>query len=451
MTDVVTGVVSDVVLGVDLGTTGAKVGALTLDAAGTPAGDGVTQPVAHAPVPWTSTSTGAQIDPDLLADVVLGALRQACEARPGARVRAVGLASFAESVVLLDADDRPLAPLVAWHDTRGGPEAEDLGRVVGTDAFSSRTGLPVSALASAAKVRALVAAGLDLSRVATVLSASDWVAHRLTGTRGFDLSLASRTGWLELATKDWAADLLAWTGLADGALPPVVPSGSARGPAGRDGLPEPVRGALVVVAGMDHHVAAVGAGAASPGDVWDSCGTAEAFLRSTEPLPPASVLDAVRRGLEVGWHVDPEHQVVLGAQRSGYAFQRALTLLGVGSSLDLRDLEAAGAPTTDLPGLDGVYDEHYALTGLTSRSRREHVWAALVDRVAADGARLLQEIDAVAGLRERVVMGGGWAESAWFIAAKSRHLPDVTATTLSQPGAHGAALLALTALDRASA
>lgn len=439
-----------VVLGVDLGTTGAKVGALELGADGSPAGDGVTQPVAHAPVPWTTTSTGAEIDPDLLADVVLGALREACEARAGAQVRAVGLASFAESVVLLDAADRPLAPLVAWHDTRGGPEAEDLGCTVGADAFSSRTGLPASALASAAKVRSLAGAGLDLSRVATVLSATDWVAHRLAGTRGFDLSLASRTGWLELASKSWAPDVVGWTGLPDGALPDVLPSGSARGTATRDGVPEQLRGALVVAAGMDHHVAAVGAGAAAAGDVWDSCGTAEAFLRSTDPLPLESVLDAVRCGLEVGWHADPEHQVVLGAQRSGYAFQRALTVLGVGSAADLRRLEeeVGEPPRTDLPCLEGIYDERYAMSGLTSRTRREHVWAALVDQVAADGARLLQQIDAVAGPHARVVTGGGWVESAWFAAAKRRHLPDVTATTLPQPGAHGAALLALAALDR---
>jgi hypothetical protein len=74
------------------------------------------------------------------------------------------------------------------------------------------------------------------------------------------------------------------------------------------------------------------------------------------------------------------------------------------------------------------------VSGLTSRSRREHVWAALVDQVAADGARLLQQIDAVAGPHARVVTGGGWAQSAWFAAAKRRHLPDVTATTLPQPG-----------------
>lgn len=442
---------TDVVLGVDLGTTGAKVGMLELDGDGVPAGDGATQPVARAPVPWTTTATGAEIEPGLLADVVLGALRAACEDRPGVRVRAVGLASFAESVVLLDADDRPLAPLVAWHDTRGGPEAQDLSGTVGEDAFSGRTGLPASALATAVKVRALAGAGLDLSRVATVLSATDWLAHRLAGTRGFDLSLASRTGWLELASKQWAPDLVGWTGLRDGALPPLAPAGSARGTAAGAGAPDQVRGALVVVAGMDHHVAAVGAGAATPGDVWNSCGTAEAFLRSTEPLAPASVLDAVRRGLEVGWHVDPEHQVVLGAQRSGYAFQRALSLLEIRSAEQLRELEASvPPPTTDLPGLVDVYEDSYAITGLTSRSRREHVWAALVEQVAADGARLLQQIDAVAGPHARVVTGGGWAESTWFTAAKGRRVPGVTRTSLPQPGAHGAAVLALASLRRGS-
>ena len=88
------------------------------------------------------------------------------------------------------------------------------------------------------------------------------------------------------------------------------------------------------------------------------------------------------------------------------------------------------------------------MRGLTSRSRREHVWSALVDRVAADGADLLRQIDAVAGPHARVVTGGGWAQSTWFEAAKRRHLPDVTATTLPQPGTHGAAVLALAALDQ---
>lgn len=442
-TTVTLGTLGTVTLGVDLGTTAVKVGVLAAGAGS------VTVPKAHAAVPWTPTATGAEIDPKLLFDVVLGAVRDALSTSPGVTVDAIGIASFAESVVLLGHDGRPLAPLVAWHDTRGASEARQLGRQVGADDFSSRTGLPVSALCSAAKVRALAAAGLDLSAVGTVLSAADWVAYQLSGTRGFDTSLASRTGWLDLTEREWAADLVAWTGLSARALPDVMVPGSGRGVVrlGVDGAPAALVGALVVAAGMDHHVAAYGAGAAAPGDVWDSCGTAEAFLRATPPLGPGTVLDAVRRGLEVGWHADAAQQVVLGAQRSGYAFQRVLSLLGVTSAEELRGLEAAGSPPTDdLPEVADVYGDRYALTGLTSRSSRAHVWAALVERVAADGAALLGQIDAVAGPHARVVSGGGWAESAWFHAAKQRHLPDVSATALPQPGAHGAAALARAAL-----
>ena len=38
------------------------------------------------------------------------------------------------------------------------------------------------------------------------------------------------------------------------------------------------RGAVLTVAGHDHLVAGVGVGAIAPGDVLDSCGTAEAFV-----------------------------------------------------------------------------------------------------------------------------------------------------------------------------
>jgi sugar (pentulose or hexulose) kinase len=440
--------VSGLVLGVDLGTTAVKVGA-SVDG-----GDCVA--AGRAPVPWTATPTGAEVDPHLLLRTVCEALEQACARRPGTPVEAVGVASFAESVVLLDAAGEPLAPLVAWHDSRGDGEADDLGRTVGTEAFARLTGLPVSGLCTAATVRALGTDGLDLARVRTVLSAADWVTWRLSGARGFDRVLAARTGWLDLAAQDWSPELVRWSGVPATALPPVTVSTTGGARVGRvpAGLPEHLAaalpGALVTSVGMDHHVAAHGADAAGPGAVWDSCGTAEAFLRSTDPLGADAVGDAVRRGLTVGWHVDAGHQVVLGALRSGYAFQRVLPLLGVTGADGLRDLETgAEPPDGDLPSVVDPYGAAYHLTGLSSRSTRAHVWAALVAQVAADGAALLAEVDAVAGPHTRVVAGGGWAGSAWFLAAKRRRLAEVTRTPLEEPGAAGAVALAREALSRA--
>jgi sugar (pentulose or hexulose) kinase len=432
---------SRLVVGVDVGTTAVKV-AVSVDG-------GLSVPTAHRAVPWTTTATGAQIDPELLFQVTLTAVGDACAQHQGSVVEAIAVASFAESVVLLDDAGRPIMPLVAWHDTRGGPEAEHLGRHVGHDAFSARTGLPVSGLCSAAKVRSAVTDGLDLSRVTAVLSATDWIAHRLGGVLGFDLSLASRTGWLELADRTWAPDLVAWTGLPAAAMPEVVPSGSTRGRVtASDDVPDVCHGALVVAAGMDHLVAAVGAGASSAGDVWDSCGTAEALVRSTEPLEPATVLAAVRRGLDVGWHADSGHFSVLGAQRSGYAFQRVLTLLGIGSAEQLHRFEASTTRphVDDAPVFEDLYSGSYSLLGLTSRTGPAELWSALVERVAADGAALVRETDAVAGPHSRVVMGGGWSDSEWFAESKRRHLARLERAAVPQPGAEGAVLLARRAL-----
>jgi sugar (pentulose or hexulose) kinase len=235
-------------------------------------------------------------------------------------------------------------------------------------------------------------------------------------------------------------------------MPELMDSGAARGRVHADvaGVPAPLVGAVVVAAGMDHLVAAVGATAAAPGDVWDSCGTAEAFVRSTGPLDSTSVLSAVKLGLTVGWHADPSHQVILGAQRSGYVFQRVLGLLGVGTAEDLQRFEAGAVPVGDSSAtlsFDRLYDATYAIGGLTSRTRPQDVWAALVSRVAADGAALLRQADAVAGPHARVVMGGGWAASVWFQDAKRAHDPDIATTSIEQPGAEGAAVLASRALD----
>ncbi|MGF1661817.1 MAG: FGGY family carbohydrate kinase [Kineosporiaceae bacterium] len=444
---------SELVLGIDVGTSSVKVVARPVgDGAAGDAGaaTGATGFVARVPVPWTRVPTGAEIDPGALADAVVTALDRALapwQQDPGIRVTAVGLASFAESVALLDAAGRPVAPMLAWFDERGDAEAPGLAGVLGDGEFETVTGLPVSGLCSAATVRSL-AGDTGLDRVATVLSAADWVAVALGGTPAFDLTLASRTGWLDLAARAWLPGLASWTGLRPGALPSLAGPAGSRGrvPPGRPGVPAAVAGAEIVVAGMDHLVAAVGAGAGAAGTVWDSCGTAEAFLRSTPPLPRDVVRAAVERGYTVGWHAEAPNQVVLGALRSGYVFERVLRLLGVSSAEDLARFEAAAArpaPGASLPLVEEPYGASYALRRLTSATAPGEVWWSLVDRVATDGEALVAGMDDLVGPHDRVVTGGGWAASGWFDRAKRARHRVVERCAVAEPGAHGAALLAL--------
>jgi hypothetical protein len=88
-------------------------------------------------------------------------------------------------------------------------------------------------------------------------------------------------------------------------------------------------------------------GATGLGDVFDSCGTAEAILRSARaPVEPQVLVEAAARGITVGCHVVPERQVLLGFFKAGMALRRFLRLLGVedvGEARDALDHEALEA------------------------------------------------------------------------------------------------------------
>ena len=121
---------SDLLLGIDVGTSACK--AAVVDA------DGAERAHGQAPTPWQRVETGAEIDPHALFDAVLAAARAALRAAPAGRVRGIGVTGMAETGVLLDDHGAPLAPAIAWHDARGGDEARLLADEIGERASSAR-------------------------------------------------------------------------------------------------------------------------------------------------------------------------------------------------------------------------------------------------------------------------------------------------------------------------
>ena len=62
----------------------------------------------------------------------------------------IGVTGMAETGVLVDGRDRPLAPAIAWHDPRG--DVDTIAREIGRETFQSTTGMPLSALPSLSKL-----------------------------------------------------------------------------------------------------------------------------------------------------------------------------------------------------------------------------------------------------------------------------------------------------------
>jgi sugar (pentulose or hexulose) kinase len=420
-------------LGLDAGTTAVK--AAVIDARG--------EEVAHgrAPTPWRRVPSGAEIDPVDLLRAALSAGHEALSAAPGGRVAGIGVASMAETGVLTDGRGRPVVPAIAWHDSRGAEQAERLAAELGRERFAERTGLPVRPMFSLVKYRWLRDTLPEAARGERWLSVGEWIVRRLGGDeRVSELSLASRTGWLDLHSRAWWDEALAWAGASRGLLGEPVPAAT---PAGRaSAVLERARGAVLAVGGHDHMSAAVGAGATGDGDVLISWGTANAFVRATAPLAPEQVRAAVADGLTVGWHAATGRQYVLGANRAGAALQRVLDLLGVGP--DGRERLERAALAAEPGGLElrGLEGDRNALTGIADGASPARVWRAALESTGRAAAELLDRMARRAGPQRRVVLAGGWAEGAAAQAVMHAHLGPFELPEAVYMGARGAALTA---------
>lgn len=431
---------TELLVGVDVGTTSAKAAVVAPDG----------RELAHgrARMPWTAVPTGAQMSAEALVDTALAAVADALERVPEGRVTALGVTGMAETGVVLDGAGRPVTPAIAWHDARGEDEARALGEAIGAEEFVRRTGLGLRPLCSIAKYAWLRRHHPGAAGGRRWLNVAEWVVHALGGEQLAELSLASRTGWLDLAARDWWPEALAACAAPPGLLPPLVPAGTSYGAASAG--PTRLRGAVLTVGGHDHHCGAVGVGAVGDGDVFDSCGTAEAFIAPVLPtVAPAEVARLVGIGVNVGWHVVEGRQALLGAQRAGLRLQRFLDLLGI-DDRQRRALDEAAAALPDAGGVrvEGFEDERAALSGLGASPQPAQVWRAALEAMARRSAEILAAVELGAGPTRRLVVGGGWASSAAVRDTKRAQLGAFAHPGVREPGARGAALLAGVAAGR---
>ncbi len=195
-------------VGLDVGTTTSKAVVFTED------GDTVAS--GRADTPWTVTATGAELDAGALLDAAKSAVAEALADCPPGAIAGLGVTSLAESGVLLDRHGEPVAPVIAWHDTRDHAELDHLRDAVGAQDFSATTGLPLRQQWSLTKHRWLMdnVPAARTSRCADSTSPSGScggsAARRLR-----EQSLASRTGWLRLAQHSWWSETLEWAGASE--------------------------------------------------------------------------------------------------------------------------------------------------------------------------------------------------------------------------------------------
>ena len=380
---------SDVLVALDIGTSGARAVAFDLD--------GVRQLEVRRGYPTGSPRPGwAEQDPRRWRSAGLAALGElVVHLGSRRRVLAIGLTGQCPSVVLLDAAHRPLTPGMIYRDNRATAEAAWLRDTFGAEALHRRTGHLPAAFHIAPKLRWLQRHAPEAwQRGALVLQPRDWLALTVTGEAATDGTHAAATLLYDLRTRTWATELLDAMEIPGEWMPPLRASSEVVGGlrpvvAKRLGLPA---GIPVVLGGADSQACALGAGVLAPGPVSEMAGSSTCLNAVVaEPLP---ILDVTHYPHVVGSSYTTE----TGINTSGAAVTWIADLLyggrtGRARSRDYERLDAearAVAPGSDgvlvIPALgDGERTDptlRGAVTGLSLRHDRAVIARAVLEGVA---------------------------------------------------------------------
>lgn len=414
---------SPLLIGVDVGTTRIKAGAIDLDG----------NELGHTQVAtiWQRGPAGVDARPDDFSRAVEQTCEQLLADLPAGEILGVGIASMAETAVLIGPAGDATGPAIAWHDRRAEQDLKEMDASLTRDAIGRTTGLGLDPIPTIAVLRWLMRTESGLRAATRVLSVAEWIAYGLTGVLASELSLASRTGALSIARGQWWSDAIDWAGLPHGLFADLQPAGSSWGTitAPRPEL-ERLAGAVVTVAGHDHLAAAIGCGITGPDQIMDSCGTAEALVRAIpihSRLDPAAGLPV---GIATGWHALPGCHCLLaglplGIELTPLLEQLNATVMAGRTSLD----EAALAMLAgELPPQPLITPAREWLTGVKRA----------VDRAA--GAR--HELERLGGSVAEVRVSGGWVRNPVVRTLKELDFPRTVYPLVDEAGVRGAGLIA---------
>lgn len=275
------------VVAVDLGTSAAR--AVLFDLSARPLRV-VRKPYALlAPRPGWSEQ-----EPEAIVGAVVAALREVAGfAGQADEILCVTFSSQMYSVLALDQAGRPVSNSFTWNDRRSAGIAQALRAGAHFQELVAPTGCPISEIFPLYKILWLKQklAGHANCRFVSI---KDYVIARLTGRLLSDWSIASSTGLMDIAARQWHAGVLAFAGLdRDANLPELAsPRHVIHGWSSQVADLGILGGTPIVLGGGDGPLASMGIGAVAPGAVAINVGTSAALRLTLDhpTLDPAGKL-----------------------------------------------------------------------------------------------------------------------------------------------------------------
>ena len=209
--------------------------------------------------------------------------------------------------VLLGADDSIVRPALIWCDQRTETECQWLNEQLGRERLIELTSNPALTGFTLPKLLWVRTHEPRLwNKVKTILLPKDYVRFKLTGERATDMADASGTLLLDVARRQWSAEMLRATNLDFKMLPSVHEGPEITGQitprlADKLGL---TAGTPVVAGGGDQSAGAVGMGVVKPGAVSATIGTSGVVFAATDQpaLDPEGRVHTFCHAVPNRWH-----------------------------------------------------------------------------------------------------------------------------------------------------
>ena len=322
---------------------------------------------------------------------------------------AIGVTNQRETTVLWDQrSGAPLANAIVWQDTRVDTMVAEFAKHGGQDRFRAKTGLPLASYFSGLKLRWLLE---NVPGARAKAEAGDalfgtidaWLLWNLTGEHLTDVTNASRTQLMDLATLDWDDGLLAEFGIPRAVLPRIVSSSEVYGEA---------RGELggVKVAGVlgDQQAALVGQTCFQPGEAKNTYGTGCFLLMNTGETPVQSTAGLVTTVAYRFGEAKPCYALEGSIAISGALVQWLRDNLGlIKSSNEIEDLARSVEDNGDVyivPAFSGLYAPYWQMSargvvaGLTRFANKGHLARAALEATAYQTKEVLDAMTLDSGI-----------------------------------------------------
>ena len=376
----------------------------------------------------------------------------------------IGVSSQRGTFVCVDQSFHPLHSSIVWNDCRASQQAMSLCDKIGASRHREITGMPVSALWAASKIRWVVENRKDIiDKAYKIINGQEYLLHKLGAEFPYsDPSSLTLNGMLDIALLDWSEEIISAIGLTRDHFPTMGKPAQVEGKVSQLSSLQTgfAAGTFVCRGGGDQQCAAVGAGVIREGLAEITIGTAAmmvAHIDSRKEDPQGYAY--------IGGHAIPGKWDMEGGAfatgacmkwwRDNYAQieQEASKLMG----LDVYDIlteEASRAPVgckglLFFPFFNGQVTPTYnnqargGLLGMTLAHDRASLIRSVLEGTAFELKMVVEALEMVLGkpFDHLRVTGGGAKSDIWMKIQSDVYGKPIQTLEVAECTTYGAAIL----------